>query len=85
MACHPCLPGCVLASPLDIFGGPGGRNPDRGIRAPVVGLREAPAATADCTDSRRRTVVLSSSPSGPWSQAAGESGEETFSRGLKKA
>lgn len=71
MACHPCFQGYVLAFPLDIAGDPEGHNPGQGIQAPVVDLREAPAATADCMDCQLRMAGLSFFPLGPWDQVAG--------------
>lgn len=71
MACRPSLQVYAPALPLDIAVDLEDHTPGQGTQVPVVGLWEDLAATADCMDRLRRTVELSSFPSGPKGQAAG--------------
>lgn len=72
MAFRPCLPGYVLASPLDIAADLVSRNPGRGNQALVVVLWGALVVTADCMDCPLRMAGLSFLPLGPWNQVAGD-------------
>lgn len=72
-ACHPCLQGYVLASPLDTAVDLVSRNPGQGNRVLAVVLQEALVVTADYMDCPLRMAALSFLPLGPWNQEAGQS------------